>query len=126
MHRKNLALLKTAEPGDTQVRSVRMAPLYDAVTTRVFPGLEHNRMALKLSGKDNRLRGADFHAAGATVGVKAAGEGDVAIDEVLARMKEAVGRIALPDLPDQRAAAAAMTMMEKVVAAVRAQLEGFT
>ena len=37
MHLKNMALLKIAEPGDRQFRSVRMAPLYDAVTTRVFP-----------------------------------------------------------------------------------------
>ena len=40
MHLKNMALLKIAEPGDKQFRSVRMAPLYDAVTTRVFPRLQ--------------------------------------------------------------------------------------
>lgn len=32
---KNMALLKVAERGDHSFRSVRMAPLYDAVTTRV-------------------------------------------------------------------------------------------
>ena len=32
-----------------------MAPLYDAVTTRVFPRLERDRMALKLNGKDDNL-----------------------------------------------------------------------
>ena len=37
MHLKNLALLKIAEPGEKQFRSVRMAPLYDAVTTRGIP-----------------------------------------------------------------------------------------
>ena len=52
MHLKNMALLKIAEPGERQFRSVRMAPLYDAVTTRVFPKLKHDRMALKLNGKE--------------------------------------------------------------------------
>ena len=50
MHLKNLALLKIAEPGDEAFSSVRMAPLYDAVTTRVFPRLKHDHMALKLNG----------------------------------------------------------------------------
>ena len=53
MHLKNMALLKIAEHGEMQFRSVRMAPLYDAVTTRVFPNLKHDRMALKLNGKDD-------------------------------------------------------------------------
>jgi serine/threonine-protein kinase HipA len=56
MHMKNLALLKIAEAGAGQFREVRMAPVYDAVTTRVFPRLENDRMALKLNGKDNNLR----------------------------------------------------------------------
>jgi serine/threonine-protein kinase HipA len=60
MHLKNLALLKIAEPGDDAFYSVRMAPLYDAVTTRIFPGLKHDRMALKLNGKDDRLNAKDF------------------------------------------------------------------
>ena len=60
MHLKNLALLKIAEPGSDRFASVRVAPLYDAVTTRVFPRLERDRMALKLNGKDDRLRRADF------------------------------------------------------------------
>ncbi len=62
MHLKNIALLKIAEPGDKQFRSVRMAPLYDAVTTRVFPRLKHDRLALRLNGKDDNLRRADFRA----------------------------------------------------------------
>lgn len=60
MHLKNIALLKVAQPGIRTFRSVRFAPLYDAVTTRVFPGLAHDRMALKLNGKDNRLTRDDF------------------------------------------------------------------
>ena len=51
MHLKNMALLKIAEPGDRQFRTVRMAPLYDAVTTRVFPKLKHYRLALKLTAR---------------------------------------------------------------------------
>ena len=122
MHLKNVALLKIAEPGDRQFRSVRVAPLYDAVTTRVFPRLQHDRMALKLNGKDDRLRRADFRALASTAGVKAA-DADVAIDEMLRRMKEAVASIALPSLPDYRADAEAM--IEKMIAVIRAQLDAF-
>src|SRR5262249_40106734 len=84
MHLKNLALLKIAEPGDERFRSVRMAPLYDAVTTRVFPRLSHDRMALKLNGKDDNLRRADFHALAATAGMRVA-DADAALDDVLFR-----------------------------------------
>jgi serine/threonine-protein kinase HipA len=37
MHLKNTALLKIAEPGDRQFRSVRMAPLYDAYHAGLSP-----------------------------------------------------------------------------------------
>ena len=60
MHMKNLALLKIADPGAAQFREVRLAPLHDAVTTRGFPHLDHDRLALKLNGKDDRLDRADF------------------------------------------------------------------
>jgi serine/threonine-protein kinase HipA len=95
MHLKNLALLKVAEPGSNQFNSVRMAPLYDAVTTRVFPRLERDRMALKLNGKDDRLRRADFRALAGTAGIKAA-DADVAIDEMLSGLRSALDRIAVP------------------------------
>ena len=95
MHLKNLALLKIAEPGDSQFRSVRMAPLYDAVTTRVFPNLKHDRMALKLNGKDDRLKRADFRTLAATSGLKAA-DADAAINEVLQQTAKAIDRITLP------------------------------
>jgi serine/threonine-protein kinase HipA len=95
MHLKNLALLKIAEPGSNQFNSVRMAPLYDAVTTRVFPRLERDRMALKLNGKDDRLRRADFRALARTAGIKAA-DADVAIDEMLSGLRSALDRIAVP------------------------------
>jgi serine/threonine-protein kinase HipA len=95
MHLKNLALLKIAEPGSNQFKSVRMAPLYDAVTTRVFPRLERDRIALKLNGKDDRLRHADFRALASTAGIRAA-DADVAIDEMLSGLRSALDRIAIP------------------------------
>ena len=96
MHLKNMALLKIAQPGDETFRSVRMAPLYDAVTTRVFPRLEKDRLALKLNGKDDKLGRGDFRAFASTAGLKAAGA-DAVIDEMLKRLAEAVERITLPD-----------------------------
>lgn len=60
MHLKNIALLKIAQRGIPGFTSVRCAPLYDAVTTRIFPGLSRDRLALKLNGKDDRLTRDDF------------------------------------------------------------------
>jgi serine/threonine-protein kinase HipA len=95
MHLKNMALLKIAEPRDTKFRSVRVAPLYDAVTTRVFPRLEKDRLALKLNGKDDNLKRGDFRAFASTAGLKAA-DADAAIDQMLRELTDAVGRVALP------------------------------
>jgi len=97
MHLKNLALLKTADLGSHQFASVRMAPIYDAVTTRVFPNLEGDRMALKLNGKDDRLRRADFRAVAATAGLKAA-DADAAIDEIVSGLAGGLKALALPDI----------------------------
>ncbi|MGA2711650.1 MAG: HipA domain-containing protein [Bryobacteraceae bacterium] len=95
MHLKNMALLKIAEPGEKQFRSVRMASLYDAVTTRVFPNLKHDRMALKLNGKDDNLRRADFRALATTAGLRA-GDADAAMEDMLKRIGGAVDRIRIP------------------------------
>ena len=95
MHLKNMALLKIAERGDRQFRTVRMAPLYDAVTTRVFPKLKHDRLALKLNGKDDNLRRADFQAMATTVGLRA-GDAEGAVDEVVQRLRGALDVIAVP------------------------------
>ena len=105
MHLKNMALLKTAEPKGRQFRSVRMAPLYDAVTTRVFPNLRHDRMALKLNGKDDNLRRADFRTFAATAGLRAAAA-DAAIDEMVRGMGGGIDRIALPEAIEHTAEAA--------------------
>ncbi|MDB5825520.1 MAG: HipA-like [Herminiimonas sp.] len=99
MHLKNMSLLKTVEPGGRQFSTVRMAPLYDAVTTRVFPRLKLDRMALKLNGKDDQLRRVDFRALASTAGMRA-GDVDAAIDDMVDRMKMATKEIALPTLPN--------------------------
>jgi serine/threonine-protein kinase HipA len=75
-----------------------MAPLYDAVTTRVFPRLKQDRMALKLNGKDDQLRRADFRALAATAGLRAA-EADAAIDDMIERTKQMADRITFPKVP---------------------------
>jgi len=97
MHLKNMAVLKIAEPGDAAFRSIRLAPVYDTLTTRVFPRLEHDRMALKLNGKDERLKRSDFLAVATIAGLRAS-DTHAAIDDVLARMQVAVSTITLPKL----------------------------
>ena len=99
MHLKNMALLKIAKPEDRQFSSVRMAPLYDAVTTRIFPNLNHDHMALLLNGKDDNLRRADFRALAATAGLRAA-DADAAIDDLMKRLSAAVDRLTLPEKID--------------------------
>lgn len=95
MHLKNMALLKTATKGEAVFASVRLAPIYDALTTRVFPGLEHDRMALKLGGKDERLRRSDFMAVASLAGLRATDAGSV-IDDVLQRLPVALDVVNLP------------------------------
>jgi serine/threonine-protein kinase HipA len=122
MHLKNMALLKIAEPGDENFRSVRMAPLYDAVTTRVFPRLARDRMALKLNGKDDNLRRADFRTFAATAGLKAA-DTNAAMDKLLEQMGKAIGKTGLPVLaaygPDGE------RMAEQMLGIVRSRLSSF-
>lgn len=122
MHLKNMALLKIAEPGDKQFRSVRMAPLYDAVTTRVFPRLKRDRLALKVNGKDDRLRRADFRGLAATAGLKAEAA-DAAIDEMLGRLTEAVGQITLPKALEY--AADGERMAKEMLDTSRSRVESF-
>ena len=82
--------------------------MYDAVTTRVFPKLAHDRMALKLNGKDDKLRRADFRALANTAGLRAA-VADRLIDTLSADMEEALDGTSLPSLsnygPDGHAVA---------------------
>ena len=79
-------------------RSVRVAPLYDAVTTRVFPRLGNDHIALKLNGKDDGLRRRDFRAFASVAGIIAAAA-DAVMDLTQDSMRSALERIALPVLP---------------------------
>ena len=55
LHLKNLAVLRIAQPRSDRFSSVRLASAYDKLKTRIFPGMEHDAMALTLNGKRNRL-----------------------------------------------------------------------
>jgi serine/threonine-protein kinase HipA len=122
MHLKNIALLKIAEPREQKFRSVRMAPLYDAVTTRVFPRLKHDHLALKLNGKDDKLRRTDFRAFAATAGLKA-GDADAAIDQILEHTREAIDRITLPKALDYGAECEKMAL--QLFDICRSRIESF-
>lgn len=113
MHLKNLALLKIAESDARTFTSVRFAPLYDAITTRVFPGLGGDRMALKLNGKDDQLSRRDFMTLARTIGL-ARSEADRAIAELTGRLAEAVGIFRLPAFAMD--APAAVTVQDQVLA----------
>jgi len=95
MHLKNLALLKIAEAGAPRFTKVRFAPLYDAITTRVFPGLAGDRMALKLNGKDDRLTPRDFITLARTIEVPVS-RAETIISETASRLSRAAPDIALP------------------------------
>lgn len=97
MHLKNLALLKVAEAGADRFRDVRFSPVYDAVTTRIFPGLESDRMAFKLNGKDNRLTPDDFHALARTIELPQARASEL-MAACARRVADAAPALALPML----------------------------
>jgi serine/threonine-protein kinase HipA len=115
MHLKNLAVLKVAEVDAKAFTSVRFAPLYDAVTTRVFPGLGGDRMALKLNGKDDRLTRQDFLALARTIGVSA-GDAETAIADLTARVADRAQELQLPAFAAETGAA--KTAQDKVVGLV--------
>jgi serine/threonine-protein kinase HipA len=101
---------------------VRLAPVYDALTTRVFPGLEHDRMALKLVGKDERLRRGDFIALAARAGIRAT-DAHAVIDDVLRRLPVAIDAVAFPAaLPLDGSARAAIARCLDIC---RARVRGF-
>ncbi len=122
MHLKNLALLKIAEPGSKRFETVRFAPLYDAVTTRVFPGLGGDRMALKLNGKDDRLTRQDFLTLARTIELPVT-RAEEAIGSIAAALREAAPTLALPSFAER--ADAAQTAAERVKAIVRDRAEAF-
>lgn len=115
MHLKNLAVLKTADIGAKTFASVRFAPLYDAVTTRVFPGLAGDRMALKLNGKDDRLGRQDFLALARTIGLTA-NAAEAALTELATRLSERSATFRLPDFAGrQKAAGVAQARVAAIV-----------
>ncbi len=122
MHLKNMALLKIADPGADKFRSVRMAPLYDTVTTRVFPRLKHDHMALKLNGKDDKLRRTDFLALARTAGMKAA-DADMAINTLTGQLESAVDRATLPTLANY--GPNGKDMADRMLEIVRTRLSSF-
>jgi serine/threonine-protein kinase HipA len=95
MHLKNLAVLKTAHVGAKTFRNVRFAPLYDPVTTRVFPGLAGDRMALKLNGKDDRLTRQDFLALARTIGLRVE-DAEAGLDALTTRVTARLLTLQLP------------------------------
>jgi len=122
MHLKNMALLKTAHPGERAFASVRLAPVYDTLTTRVFPRLEHDHMALKLNGKDERLHRSDFVTVATLAGLRAS-DANQALDEVLHAFAKALEALSFPSnclyQPNAEATVA------KVLAICRKRLESF-
>lgn len=122
MHLKNLALLKIAEPGDDAFSSVRISPLYDAVTTRVFPRLKHDHMALKLNGKDDRLNAKDFRTFARTVRLTAA-DADSVIETTRTQVGSVIDQISLPALaqygPDGR------QMADQMLETIRSRIRNF-
>ncbi len=122
MHLKNMALLKIAEAGATTFHSVRVAPVYDTLTTRVFPGLTRDRMALKLNGRDDDLKRRDFRIFANIAGLGAA-ETDAAIEGLLNSLGTAIDRIALPKLSDEHQNE--KTLAEQMLEIVRARISSF-
>lgn len=96
MHLKNLALLKVAEAGTEHFTAVRMAPVYDTVTTRIFPGLAHDRMALTLAGRDDRLTPAAFLDLARTIELPR-NRADELMAVCARRVDDALSELALPE-----------------------------
>lgn len=122
MHLKNLAMLKTADAGAKAFASVRFAPLYDAVTTRLFPGLAGDRMALKLNGKDDRLNVQDFLTLARTIGLSA-GEAGVMVSELASLLAVRAGTLRLPEFASRSESARAA--QDQVIALVGERSNSF-
>jgi len=123
MHLKNLALLKVAGPRSRQFGSVRFAPLYDAVTTRVFPELSGDRMAFKLAGKDDRLVRGDFLTLARTIDLSV-DRAEELITEMTLALQKAAARLRLPLVANRRARKEANSKLERIVEIVRIRAKG--
>jgi serine/threonine-protein kinase HipA len=79
-------------------------------------------MALKLNGKDDRLRRADFKALASTAGMKAT-DADAAIDKLLSSLSNGLDKLQLsPPLMDGSQGAEAAANMRNIV---RDRISGF-
>ncbi len=118
MHLKNLSLLKIAGPRSRQFESVRFSPLYDAVTTRVFPELAGDRMAFKLAGKDDRLVRGDFLTLARTIDLPA-DRAEELTTKMASTLQKASARLSLPLVANRRARKPAGAALGKIVEIVR-------
>ncbi|MDT7951127.1 MAG: HipA domain-containing protein [Acetobacteraceae bacterium] len=118
MHLKNLAVLKTAEAGAKTFTSVRFAPLYDAVTTRVFAGLAGDRTALKLNGKDDRLTRQDFLALARTIGLRV-DDAEAGLDALATRVTDRLLTLQLPAFAGEFDSAKTVRDKVQAIAAAR-------
>jgi serine/threonine-protein kinase HipA len=101
---------------------VRFAPLYDAVTTRVFPELSGDRMAFKLAGKDDRLVRRDFLTLARTIDL-AVGRAEALITEMTLALRKSAARLQLPSVANRRARKEASSMLKRIVEIVQARAE---
>ena len=79
-------------------------------------------MALKLNGKDDRLRRSDFKAFASIAGLKAA-DADTAIDDLIATLSRALDHLELP--PPLSDGSQGAEIAERMRAIVRERIEGF-
>lgn len=122
MHLKNVAVLKVAKGRARDFSSVTMAPVYDALTTRIFPGLENDHMALKLAGKDHRLKQQDFLTLARTIELSQSEARQVMSDMRFA-LENKMHEIALPPLIQDRPEA--LQAVREIHATARIQLSAF-
>ena len=69
LHLKNLGMLCITSSKASHFTSIRLAPVYDSVSTRFFPNFSRDLMALTVNGKRNKLSTKDFLQAGASIGL---------------------------------------------------------
>jgi serine/threonine-protein kinase HipA len=128
MHLKNVAVLKIAPPRARAFANVGLAPLYDTLTTRIFPGLEDDHMALKLAGKDDRLRLSDFETLARTIDLPVGQARDIAA-RLLGGFEEALGTAEVPALVtdnsgSRQAVEAVLAIARERHAAIAGELAG--
>ncbi len=56
MHLKNISFLKKAHPEGGKFHEVRLSPVYDSLTTTVFPELRNDQLALPVGGKRSNIK----------------------------------------------------------------------